>query len=86
MGLCISAAASFHGHAARADAVSAAAPEPQPQPQRVIYRDRRDFERKLAKMAAEGRDRLQVITDFDFTISKVRWLSLSLWLFLLDDL
>jgi hypothetical protein len=76
VGLCISAFASFHGHAARADAATAAAPEPQPRPQRVIYRDRREFESKLAKMVADGKDRLQVITDFDFTISKVRWLSL----------
>src|SRR5690606_10466047 len=71
MGLCITALASFHGSAHHAESVVAAAAETQPQPQRVLYRDRADFERKVAKLTSDGRDKLQVITDFDFTLSKV---------------
>lgn len=38
--------------------------------QRVIYRNKTNFDAKLAGFVRAGKDRLQVISDFDFTLSK----------------
>lgn len=73
MGLCISALASFNSSAHRAESTAkiSAAEQQNGSPQRILYKDRAEFERKVAKMAKDGSDKLQVITDFDFTLSKV---------------
>jgi 5'-nucleotidase len=36
----------------------------------VYYRDKDDFNRKVAGFALDGPSKLQVISDFDFTLSK----------------
>ncbi|CAB1098541.1 unnamed protein product [Ectocarpus sp. CCAP 1310/34] len=37
---------------------------------RVLFRDAEDFERKWQRIVAGGVDRLQIISDFDFTLTK----------------
>lgn len=37
---------------------------------RVIYRDKASFDAKLAAFSTAGKDKLQVISDFDFTLSR----------------